>query len=209
MSVEAMAIALHHSRADGAALVILLGIANHHGDGGAWPSVATLAKYARIQPRGVQKHLTKLVGLGEIRRHVQAGGDHRVPAHLRPNRYDITLKCPSNCDRTAKHAPLPLLPDDGVLPGVPQDTGTGVPQDTGCPLDTPVGVSERTPKPSLEPSRYTDQENPYVGNREELTWISDICAAAWRDSKAHTYSPKAGKCIYCFEIPTFKARADA
>ena len=66
MSVESMAIALHHSRSKGTAKVVLLGIANHDGDGGAYPTVATLAKYANVSRANVQKALTKLESLGEI-----------------------------------------------------------------------------------------------------------------------------------------------
>ena len=72
MSVEAMAIVLHHSPSSGTDKVILLGIANHDGDGGAWPSVATLAKYANIDKRGVQKVLARLEESGQITRNIQA-----------------------------------------------------------------------------------------------------------------------------------------
>lgn len=34
MSIEAMAVALHHSKTQGATKLVLLGIANHEGDGG-------------------------------------------------------------------------------------------------------------------------------------------------------------------------------
>jgi hypothetical protein len=103
MSVESIAIALHHSRAKGTAKLVLIGIANHDGDGGAWPSVATLAHYAGVDARNVQRAIDKLVALGEIRKDVQAGGDIRVPDHRRPNRYRFLLECPHNCDRTRNH----------------------------------------------------------------------------------------------------------
>ena len=91
MSVESMAIALHHSRSKGTAKVVLLGIANHDGDGGAYPTVATLAKYANVSRANVQKALTKLESLGEIRRDVQAGGSHDAAEYLRPNLYRFLL----------------------------------------------------------------------------------------------------------------------
>lgn len=110
MSVEALAIALHHSRATGAALLVLLGIANHDGDGGAWPSIATLAKYARVHPRNVQRASGRLEQLGEIRRAVQRGGTAATEHHERPNLYHVVLKCPPGCDGTRNHRVTPPAP---------------------------------------------------------------------------------------------------
>ncbi|ANC31463.1 helix-turn-helix domain-containing protein [Isoptericola dokdonensis] len=103
MSVEAMTIALHHSRAQGTAKVVLLGIANHDGDGGAWPSIATLAKYANVSTRSVQRAIDELQVLGEVSRGRQQGGTARTPDHLRPNLYAFTLTCPPDCDRSKNH----------------------------------------------------------------------------------------------------------
>lgn len=106
-----MAIALHHSRAKGAAKLILVGIANHDGDGGAWPTMATLAKYGGVTKAQAQKCVAKLEQLGEIRRHVQQGGYYGMDAWRRPNRYTFMLRCPHNCDRSARHR----VPADGEL----------------------------------------------------------------------------------------------
>jgi hypothetical protein len=100
MSVEAMALVLHHSRAKGTAKLVLLGIANHQGDGGAWPHVATLARYANVTERAVQDAIAKLVKAGELAVHAQAGGPRYMPDHERPNRYDVLVSCPITCDRT-------------------------------------------------------------------------------------------------------------
>ena len=43
MSIELMSLVLHHSVAQPTHKLILLGIANHQGDGGAWPSIETLS----------------------------------------------------------------------------------------------------------------------------------------------------------------------
>lgn len=103
MSVEAMAIVLHHSKSKGTDMVILLGVANHDGDGGSWPSKATLAKYAKVDERSVKRSLRKLEAMGELITHTQDGGTHRTPDGLRPNRYEITVSCPDGCDRTTNH----------------------------------------------------------------------------------------------------------
>jgi len=46
MSLEKIIDVLYHSKAEGARKLVLIGIANHEGDQGSYPAVATLAKYA-------------------------------------------------------------------------------------------------------------------------------------------------------------------
>lgn len=149
-----MAVVLHHSRAKGTAKLVLLGIANHQGDGGAWPSVETLARYANVDGRAVQKCLTKLVSSGELRREVQAGGLADMDDHARPNRYEVLVKCPPWCDHTPQHRDTRKLsgrqgslwknPLSARTPGVHTDTP---PLSTG----TPAPLSARTPEPHPEP----------------------------------------------------------
>lgn len=103
MSVESLAAVLHHSRAKGTAKLVMVGIANHDGDGGAYPSVSTLARYANVDPRNVQRSIDKLVSLGELAVHVQQGGTIATPEHERTNRYDVLVSCPPWCDRTTQH----------------------------------------------------------------------------------------------------------
>ena len=98
-----MAIALHHSQAKGATKLVLLGIANHDGDGGSWPSISTLARYANVDERTAQRAIGKLQALGEIHRDIQGGGTWSTPSHRRPNRYVFTLDCPASCDRSSRH----------------------------------------------------------------------------------------------------------
>jgi hypothetical protein len=101
-----MALALHHSNAKGTTKLVLLGIANHDGDGGAWPSVPTLALYANVDERSVQRAIDQLVGAGEVARDFQAGGLRDMADHDRPNLYRIRLSCPLNCDGTTAHRVL-------------------------------------------------------------------------------------------------------
>jgi len=112
MSVESLAIALHHSRSRGTARIVLIGIANHDGDGGAWPSVATLAKYAGVHPRNVQRALEQLEALQEIRREIQRGGMPQMPDPRRPNLYTFRLVCPPDCDRSRQHR----TPQEATIP---------------------------------------------------------------------------------------------
>jgi hypothetical protein len=144
VSVEALAVVLHHSRATGVDKLVLLGIANHAGDGGAWPTIDTLARYANATERTVQRALAKLVRAGELAVDRQAGGTANLHPYLRPNRYDVLLACPAQCDRTMNHRmrsyplaqPLPGMPSamsgsDPVTRLSPGDTGVTPPGDTG------------------------------------------------------------------------------
>jgi len=101
-----MAVVLHHSKARGTNKLILLGIANHQGDGGAWPKVETLATYANVTYRNAQKAIEQLVRAGELARYVQQGGPRDMRDRDRPNRYDVLVTCPAWCDRTPNHKPL-------------------------------------------------------------------------------------------------------
>lgn len=103
MSVEHLAVVLHHSRSKGTAKLVLIGIANHEGDGGSWPSHATLAKYANVDVSSVRKAIRQLRSRGEVRVFVQDGGDRDCPDELRPNRYQVLVSCPAWCDRTPQH----------------------------------------------------------------------------------------------------------
>ena len=102
MSVEAIAVVLHHSKARGAAKLVLLGIANHINpdNDGAWPSQATLAKYANVSDRAVRAAIEQLVALRELEVEV-AGGQSQ--SQYKTNRYWLTLRCPDLCDGSIAH----------------------------------------------------------------------------------------------------------
>ena len=104
MSNEAMAIALYHSRSSGTTKLVLLGIANHDGDGGAWPSLATLATYAGgVSERTVSRAIGELVELGEVSVERNAGGLRNCRDDRRPNLYHFLLSCPPDCDGSKNH----------------------------------------------------------------------------------------------------------
>jgi hypothetical protein len=100
MSAEAVTVVLHHSRAEGTAKLVLWGIANHHSDAGAWPSIATLAKYAAVSERRVQQIIRELAELGEIYIDDQGGLGQ---GQYKTNRYHILIQCPSDCDGSLNH----------------------------------------------------------------------------------------------------------
>ena len=212
MSVESIAIALHHSRAKGSAKLVLIGIANHDGDGGAWPTVATLAKYANCSPSQVQRGVAELERLGEVRRYVQAGGDYRYAEHERPNRYAVLLRCPADCDRSSQHRTraaaqrvLDLDPaqlaDLDVPEGVaPMRPGTGSHPRDRVASTRPEGVAPMRPKPPTQPTTYLPKTNPSNRARAIPIWDDDRCPGNW---KTHTHEMgAAGKCAHCHERPT-------
>lgn len=100
MSAEAVTVVLHHSKSEGTAKLVLWGIANHHSDAGAWPSIATLAKYANVKERRVQQIIRELALLGEISIEEQGGLGQR---QYKTNRYHILIQCPSDCDGSLQH----------------------------------------------------------------------------------------------------------
>lgn len=156
MSVEAMALVLHHSRAKGTAKLVLLGIANHEGDGGAWPTVGTLARYANVTERAVQTCISQLVSSGELVVERNAGGSRSTRADMRPNLYRVMVACPWTCDHTTQHRARDLgqlqrnqsrLPvDNGVKQTSPGEAGftsrgePGFTRTTLTTLPTQVGA---------------------------------------------------------------------
>lgn len=66
---------LVHSRATGTTKLVLMGIAYHTGKDrskGCWPSQITLAAYAGVSVRQVQRSIQQLVELGELEIDVRA-----------------------------------------------------------------------------------------------------------------------------------------
>ncbi len=148
VTIESMVVVLHHSTATGAAKLILLGVANHDGDGGSWPSLRTLSRYANVNQRNVRAALRRLEDLGELRIKVQAGGRPDLPDHRRPNYYEVLVTCPESCDRSPQHRDTRTT-DQGIWAGRhPRSPATPAPR------------SPATPEPYLEPTAVTDRPNP-------------------------------------------------
>lgn len=139
----------------GTAKLLLLGIANHQGDEGAWPSIATLSKYTSTSERRVQQILRELEEAGELSIDVQAG-----PSGT--NRYWVTVACPEFCDRSSAHRGGEAHFTGGVKPVSPQ------------------GVKPISPEPSLEPSlnqngRATRLSEEWKPSDELIEWARIEC----------------------------------
>jgi len=88
MSIEAVATVLNHSKARGRAKLVLIGIANHLGDQGAWPSISTLARYANASERSVKRDIQELMNLGELQVNLQSAP---MNSQYKTNLYWITI----------------------------------------------------------------------------------------------------------------------
>jgi len=110
MSIEIMSLVLNHSKATGRAKLVLIGIANHQGDQGSWPSIATLARYANASESSVTRDLRKLVELGELKIVLQGAPTN---TKYKTNLYWVTLLGVSNESvRGVKSDVLGVSPDD-------------------------------------------------------------------------------------------------
>jgi len=104
MSTIEMTAVLHHSRAVGTSKVVLLGIAYHMGkDGlnGCWPSQGTLAEYANVSVRQVQRAINNLVEIGELE--VVTHGAWAKGSAAQTNVYYLANLCPDSCDGSLNH----------------------------------------------------------------------------------------------------------
>lgn len=197
MSVEAMALVLHHSRAKGTDKVILLGIANHQGDGGAWPALSTLARYANVSEKAARLSLRRLERLGELETHLQGGGRHDTPSWNRPNRYDVRIACPATCDRTMNHRtiPLPKGPSDLWI-DPPPSTGGG-PAQGGGPLPHTGGdpLPHRGGEPYIEPDHNHEGPASGTGHARPSSSPCSVCGKSEAECQrrapisGHTYNP--------------------
>ena len=91
MSIEAVAKALHVAGLTQTQKLVLIGIANHDGDGGAWPAIATLARYAGCSPRHARRCVRELEDAGWVTTYRNQGGTADTQDDRRPNRYRLHL----------------------------------------------------------------------------------------------------------------------
>jgi X-X-X-Leu-X-X-Gly heptad repeat protein len=88
MSIEIMNAVWRESKADGRARLVLLAIADHQGEIGAWPSIKRLAQMVNSSERSVQRDIQHLQKIGELRVEVQ---NAPTSGQYKSNRYFITL----------------------------------------------------------------------------------------------------------------------
>lgn len=155
MSVESIVAALHTPNLNPSHKLVLVGIANHDGDGGAWPSIDTLAMYAGVSERRVQQIIAELADVGLVVVELQAGGSATTRADRRPNLYRLHL------DDGAKLAASRR--SNGVKRGAPRGEAQRV-----------DGVKPTSPEPSCEPSGETSESSSDVDAIESST-VWSLC----------------------------------
>lgn len=117
MSVESLSWALNTPGVSAAERLVLVGIANHDGDGGAWPSMSTLARYACVTERSVQRTIGGLVAKGFVSVGQNEGGTFGTRRDRRPNRYvlhkrgDTDVGSSSRGDAGGVHGVTPTSPE--------------------------------------------------------------------------------------------------
>jgi hypothetical protein len=112
MSIRVMTAVWEYSSHKGAALLLMLAIADHAGDDGtnAYPSVRRLAQRTRLSERTVQRTIQECEASGELVVNRPDVREHR------PNYYTIRLDRLSMGDTTDTHvrlAPMPKRPAMG------------------------------------------------------------------------------------------------
>lgn len=143
MSIHVMSWVWKNAPLDGTDLLVLLCIADHadeHGEN-AWPSVQTIARYARRKPRRVQQIVRDLESAGLIAVELQKGGTADMPADRRPNRYRVIM-------------------DDGVQSPPGSDPAGCSPEPGGVQSEPPRGATQTAPNPSMEPSMNRNDRTP-------------------------------------------------
>lgn len=197
MSIESLAIALNHSRASGTAKVIILGIASHDGDGGAWPSMATLARYGNCSVRNARKAVERLVELGEIKRLANQGGTAQTPEAQRPNLYRFQLRCPPSCDGSSQHRDLNALPRSISTPPVKFDLPPRSNSTAELSFNHPTNKLRDKPSVSNRARVGAAPTIPHVPARIS----KDECGWLYGHNPA-TFDPETGTCKRCREDST-------
>lgn len=88
MSIEVMNAVWQNSKADGRARLVLLAIADHQGEIGAWPSIARLARMVNASERSVQRDIQYLQAIGELKVELQNAPTNK---QYKSNLYWVTL----------------------------------------------------------------------------------------------------------------------
>jgi hypothetical protein len=88
MSIEIMNAVWRESKSDGRARLVLLAIADHQGEIGAWPSIRRLAQMVNSSERSVQRDIQYLQKIGELIVEVQ---NAPTSGQYKSNRYWVNL----------------------------------------------------------------------------------------------------------------------
>ena len=193
MSVEATSWVWNHSDAKGAALLVLLRIADQCDKHGAnsWPGVRTIEEDCKIQPNTRKAAFRSLVASGELAIFLNEGGSKHTPNDRRPNRYDLPMV-------PGYEPPEGLIPTGGqiLVPRAPRG-GNDCPN--GGAIIDGTGGQLLPPDPSMIHPGTT---------QEELLAESD-CAAPARPHGEPARSPSFDAFWQALPGPMKKGKATA
>ena len=134
MSIKWSGMVWHNSQQTGSGLLVLLAIADHANDDGiCWPSVARLARMARVSERQCQRLISQLVNAGELS--VERGGHGPKSTTV----YRIRI-LPVLAENKGDIAVSPLTENKGDIQGIKGD------------IQRAKGDIAMSPEPSIEPS---------------------------------------------------------
>jgi hypothetical protein len=136
--------------------LILIGIANHDGEGGSWPAIETLASYAGVTRRNAQKAIRVLEAEGVLTVEANGGGHRNTRADQRSNLYVIDYD--SLGDGVSVATPRTERGVAGDPNGVSLGSQRGVATDARTPQN-----KNRTPLPLAGLPPIPDREGPDGG----------------------------------------------
>jgi hypothetical protein len=124
MSIQIMNAVWRESKSKGRARLVLLSIADHQGELGAWPSIETLAKMVNSSPRSVQRDIQDLIELGELKVEFRSAPTY---GPYKANRYFVTLPgVTDEVSEVTKTASEVTDLDSEVTESAPEVTAVGV-----------------------------------------------------------------------------------
>ena len=124
MSIQIMNAVWRESKSKGRARLVLLSIADHQGELGAWPSIETLAKMVNSSPRSVQRDIQDLIELGELVVEFRSAPTY---GPYKANRYFVQLPGVTNgVSEVTKTASEVTDSDSGVTESASEVTAVGV-----------------------------------------------------------------------------------
>ncbi len=163
MSIEVMNAVWKSSQSTGRTKLVLLAIADHQGEQGAWPSLGTLAKMAGASERSVQRDIEELEKLGELQ--VTRYGSP-TKGRNKTNLYFVTLDDVTNSrivsDDVTNRADDMTKSADDVTPVVVQTLNRNINKNVETELPSDWYPSEKlldmfkTKWPSLNAERETE-----------------------------------------------------
>ena len=179
MSIEVMSQVLNHSKATGRAKLVLLGIANHQGDQGAWPSIATLARYANASERSVKRDIQELIDLGELRVEINGAPGQ---AQYKPNLYWVTISgvTDSASGVTGQVSRGDRLGNSGVTPSGTQNIIINIKE----PLEEPLSKKELFKndwQPSSDELLKLQSQYPNADLEREISSMIDYLVAEGKE----------------------------